>query len=280
VPVSQQRIPFHFHAEGHAFSGEFRHPTWSIIPAQAATSLPTIGGHAESTVENFRFLDYVQFKHAHTHISGKRRVGDSGDSYVTHASAVIEGLNILGTVTADRIVSRLTSVHKVGDPEPHIVAEDSRFEGLRIAGQDVKVTLRHKLLVENRTAADVIGKGIASDKKNGRMVGIDPKGRVAICSLVEKIETKLPGVDAKKHLIEVKNFGRIYLAELFVEESTRTLTMLRLELGSPHVATITAAETRSNGQPVPPSGPEVCRGSLLDCCWLLAVRRAGRARPH
>lgn len=253
--MAQQRIPFHFHSEGHAFSGEFRHPTWSIIPAQASAALPTIGGHAESATENFRFLDYARFKHAHTHISGKRRISDSGDSYVTHVTSVIEDLDILGMVTAERIVSRLSSLHRVGDPEPHIIAEDSRFEGLRIDGQNVKVTLRHNLLVENKTAAEVIGKGIASDKKNGRIVGIDTKRQVAVCSLVDKIETKLPGVDVRKHLIEVKNFGRIYLAELFIAEATRTLTMLRLDLGSPHVASITSGEVLSNGQPLPPVGP-------------------------
>src|SRR2546429_1919057 len=33
------RIPFNFHGHGHALSGEFRHPLWSIIPAQASASL-------------------------------------------------------------------------------------------------------------------------------------------------------------------------------------------------------------------------------------------------
>src|SRR5882724_4956882 len=216
------RIPFHFHAEGHAFSGEFRHPAWCLIRAQASASLPTIGGHASAHVENFRFQDFVSFKSAHTHISGKRR---RDDTFATHATTTIHGLNILGVITADLIVCRLTSVHSPKDCEGHIIAEDSRFEGLRIKGEDVKVTLRHDLLVDCK---------------------------VAICSLVEKIETKLKGVDPRRHLIEVPNFGEIFLAEIFAEPGTRTLTMLRLELGSPHVADLIAAETRTNGQPTPP----------------------------
>ncbi len=71
---------------------------------------------------------------------------------------------------------------------------------------------------------------------------------------MEKIETKLKGVDLEHHLIEVKNFGKIFLAEVFSYPGTRTLTMLRLELGSPHVADLTVAETGGNGQP-PPSVP-------------------------
>ena len=165
----------------------------------------------------------------------------------------MKGLNILGVVTVDKIVSRLTSVHVLDEPEGHIIAEDSRFEGLKISGQDVKVTLRHDLLVKCKTFADLT-KGIGGDRKSGRIVAFEEGGKVAVCSLVEKIETKLSGVDGKQHLIEVKNFGKIFLAEVFASPGMRTLTMLRLELGSPHVAELTAAEASSNGQPMPPGG--------------------------
>lgn len=240
------RIPFHFHAEGHAFSGEFRHPAWCPITTQASASLPTIGGHASAQVDDFHFQDFVSFKSAHTHISGKHR---HDDTYATHATTTIHGLNILGVVTADLVVCRLTSIHRPKEKEGHITAEDSRFEGLKINGEDVKVTLRHDLLVKCKTFADLT-KGIASDAKSGKIA--ESYDKVAICSLVEKIETKLKGVDAKRHVIEVPNFGKIFLAEVFAEPGTRTLTMLRLELGSPHVGDFTAAETRTNGQPTPP----------------------------
>src|SRR6266849_8155848 len=234
-------IPFHFHAEGHALSGEFRHPLWTLIPAQASVSLPTIGGHAAAHIENFHFQDFVCFKFAHTQTSGKRR---RDEAFVTHASTTVKGLNILGIVKADLIVSRLTSIHNPKEPEGHIIAEDSRFEGLKINGEEVKVTLRHDLLVKCKTFGDLA--------KSGKMVALDGKRQVAICSLVEKIETKLKGVDVKQHVIKVENFGKIFLAEVFTYPGTRTLTMLRLELGSPHVADITAAETITNGQPTPP----------------------------
>src|SRR6266478_9967923 len=243
------RIPFHFHAEGHALSGEFRHPLLAQIQAQASTSLSQIGGQATAQAENFHLQDFVCFKSAQTHISGKRR---RDETFVTHASTVVKGLNILGMVTAVRIVSRLTSIHSPKEPEGHIIAEDSRFEGLKINGEDVKVTLRHDLLVKCKTFGDLT-KGIAGDKKSGKIVALDEDRQVALCSLVEKIETKLSGVDLKQHVIEVKNFGKIFLAEVFAYPGTRTLTMLRLELGSPHVADLTAAESSTNGQPMPPT---------------------------
>src|SRR5258708_23991774 len=242
------RIPFHFHGHGHALSGEFRHPLWAIIPAQASASLSTIGGIAVAHGENFHFQDFVCFKSAHTHISGKRRRDEAGETFVTHASTVVKGLNILGVVTADRIVSRLTSIHKPKECEGHIIAEDSRFEGLKINGEDVKVILRHELLVKCKTFGDLT-KGIAGDRKSGKMVALDEECKVAICSLVEKIETKLQGVDSKRHLIEVPNFGKIFLAEVLAYPGTRTLTMLRLELGSPPLAGHAVAESGRNGQP-------------------------------
>ena len=237
------RIGFNFHGHGHALSGEFRHPLWSIIPAQASASLSSIGGIAVAKAENFHFQDFVCFKSAHTHISGKRRRGETGETFVTHTSTVVKGLNILGMVTAERIVSRLTSIHKPDEPEGHIIAEDSRFDGLKIDGEEVKVILRHKLLVDCKTFGDLA--------KSGKMVAHDGKRQVGICSLVEKIETKLKGVDPKGHVIKVENFGKIFLAEVFSYPGTRTLTMLRLELGSPHVADVTAAQTTTNGQPGP-----------------------------
>jgi hypothetical protein len=250
MPDLSRRIPFHFHAEGNALSGEFRHPIWSIIDTQASASLPTIGGQAMADALNFHFQDFVCFKAAHTHISGKQR---KDGTFVTHASTTIKGLNILDRIKVDRIVCRLTSEHKPDEVEGHITADDSRFEGLVIDGQPVKVTLRHNLLVKCKTYDDLQG-AIASDAKSGKIAAIHKNRKVAICSLVEKIETKLSGVDARRHLIEIKNFGKIFLAEIFAEPGTRTLTMLRLQLGSPHVGDLTAAETRTNGQSGGPTG--------------------------
>src|SRR5258708_36285969 len=195
------RIAFNFHGHGHALSGEFRHPLFALIPAQASASLSSIGGVALAKADNFHFQDFVCFKSAHTHISGKRRRGEGGETFVTHASTVVKGLNILGVVTAERIVCRLTSTHHLKEREGHIIAEDTRFEGLRINGEDVKVILRHDLLVKCKTFAD-LAKGIAGDEKSGKKVALGKDRQVALCSLVEKIETNLKGVDGKNHHIQ------------------------------------------------------------------------------
>jgi len=243
-----QRIPFHFHAEGHALSGEFRHPGRSLIEAQASVSLPTIGGHARAHVDHYFHSDFVSFRTAHTQVSG-RWVDE--ETVLTTATSIIEDVSILQIVTADRIVSRLTSTHKRGKREGHIVAVGSEFHNLRIHGHELKVTLRHKLLSDSETFEQLRNK-VASDKDSGKIAVVDDG--VAICSLVEKIETDLPGVDPRRHLVQVPNFGKLSLAEVFAEHGRRVLTMIRLELGSPHVADITVAESSTDGKPLPPPG--------------------------
>jgi hypothetical protein len=80
---------------------------------------------------------------------------------------------------------------------------------------------------------------------------------VAICSLVEKIETTFPGLsdaDKKKHIINVPHLGTISFAEILSVEGMKTLTMLRFDLGSPDGGGGTAAVASTNGKTPPPTG--------------------------
>jgi len=247
--IEKSGIPFHFHAEGHAFSGEFFRPAHHQIEAQAATSLPTIGGHAHSQIEKFEIPRLVSFVNAHTHVSGSWQ---DNEIVTTNATTKIEHLRILDMITADRVVARLTSEHRRNEKEGHIIALGSEFENLRIHGHEVKITLRHEIMLDNRTFNE-FRNVVAKDSQSGKMCVV--QDGVALCSLVEKIETKLPGAKAVGHTLIVPHLGKIAFAEIFAEEGSRTLTMMRLELGSPDGAKLTVAETRTNGKPMPPVGP-------------------------
>ena len=249
--MPKPRIPFHFHAEGHALSGEFRHPGRVLIEAQASASLPTIGGHARAHADHFFHSDFVSFRTAHTEVTG-RWIDD--ETVLTTATATIEDLDILQIVTADRIVSRLVSTHKRKKLEGHIVSVGSDFHNLRVHGHLLTVTLRHKLLSDSETFED-LRKKVESREESERIKGISDNKGVAICSLVDKIETDLPDVkNPRKHVFHVDGFGNVALAEVFAEPGRRVLTMLKLELGSPHVADVTAAEASTDGKPMPPTG--------------------------
>ena len=246
--ADKPHIPFHFHALGHAFSARFHRPFECAVEAQAATSLPSIGGHASSHVLDFQAHHFVSFKHGHTDVSGSWM---DEDTVVTKSTAIVEGLNLLDFITADRIVARLTAEGKRGKKETHIIALGSEFHNLRIAGYPVEVILRHDLFLDCPTFED-LRKFIAADKKSGKITATEDG--VALCSLVDKIETDLPGAKAKGHLLFIPHFGEISFAEVFAVPGTRTLTMMRLKLGSPDGGTATVSETLSQGQPIPPWG--------------------------
>jgi hypothetical protein len=242
---TKKHVPFYFHALGHAFSAKFHAPFEHIVDAQAATSLPTIGGIGQAHVENFKAHHFVSFHHAHTHVSGSWL---DEDTIVEKASTTIEGIDILNFITADRIVSRLTSEYKRGRKEAHIIAVGSHFENLRIGGHPVKVVLRHDLFLKCPVFED-LRKLIATDKESGKMAATEDG--VALCSLVEKIETDLPGLEKNGHILKIPHFGEISIAQIYATPGTRILTMLKLNLGSPDCGQATVCETMLEGQPPP-----------------------------
>jgi hypothetical protein len=245
------RIPFHFHAEGHAISGRFFRPIPHVIEAQASASLPSIGGLAQARVENFRAMHLLSFRSAHTHISGSKQ--DDG-VYTTCATSVIEDLDILGVIRADRIVSRVTAEHDPKKPEKkegEILALGSEFVNMRIAGQKVEFKLRHDLFL-NCDSFKKLKDKLDADKAAGHEV--DAYGEVALCSFVEDIEPgNLVGVKrVGRHILQVDHLGTISFGEVFATAGSRTVTMMRIHLGSPDGALLTVAQACTNGRPWPP----------------------------
>lgn len=240
-----QPLRYHFHSSGYALSAHFDRPVDVPIAAQASLALPIEGGQAHSGIENFAIPRIAAFDAAQTHLSGSFPDGNTATSSVT---VVLEALSILDFLTVDRMVTRLTGEHnlKQKNGESHIIALGSHFESLKLGGFAVNVTLRHDLLLEAKTFAD-LKKGVKDDAKSGRIM--IPGNEVLLFSLVDKIETDLPGAKVEGHTIEVPQFGKIALAEVFASRGTRTLTMLRFELGSPDGGGGSSGSGTTNGDP-------------------------------
>lgn len=236
---------FYFHAEGHAFSGEFHRPVVVPVPALASISLPTIGGHAHTRIENFDIPRLVSFKSAHTHVSGSQQ---DENTFTTQVTTTIEGLSILDFLTADRIVARLTSEHHREEKEGHILAIGSNYENLRLGGYPVEVKLRHELFLECKTFDD-LKKKLPKAAKSAKIPSATEKA--ALCSLAEKIQTDLPGAELDGHVLRIPHFGSVAFAEVFAEPGTKALTMLGLTLGSPDGGSTTTGQTRINGTTFP-----------------------------
>jgi hypothetical protein len=249
---------FHYHACAHAFSGSFTRPFSETIDVQAPSALPIIGGHGSSRVEKFQFREFVSFRKAYTHVSGGHQADD--DSHNTLVTSTVEGLNLLDVVTADRIVARLYSKHLPKEPEGFITMVGSKFENLRIAGCPVEIKLNTELFERLPTFAaakkefDNNGefRKIAEDpfQTGQKLKTVEPNGAI-LCSCVKEMETTCPGVKRVGHCFSVPGFGKIFLGEVVIRHGERTLTMVRLQIGSAVSGSGTAGGAKINGTHYP-----------------------------
>jgi hypothetical protein len=130
-----------YHASAFGVSGELLRPAQRSIPAQATTTLAPGGGRGFDRVDNFQLDGVLSFRSAYTEVGGS--FDDCHNMHTSYASSVIEGLNIAGMVTADRVVSRIAvyAAHEDSADESSFDITGSCFENLRICGHPVDVKL-------------------------------------------------------------------------------------------------------------------------------------------
>lgn len=130
-----------YHATAFGVSGELLRPAQRSISAQAATTLAPGGGRGFDRVENFQLDGILSFRSASTEVGGS--FDDCHNIHTSYASSVIEGLNIAGMVTADKVVSRVAvyAPHEDSPAESSFDITGSYFENLRICGHLVDVKL-------------------------------------------------------------------------------------------------------------------------------------------
>ena len=255
---------FHYHANAHVVGAVFTRPMQHLVEVQGATSLPINGGHGRTTVEDFRFQNFLSVKHGYSHVSGSPQEIEGKTHFTTLVTAVAEGLNILDVVTIDRVVARFASSHTFDDREPNFTLIGTKFENLQIAGCKTEVEIDVELFQKIPTFEAAIKeyknnaefRRMAEDPFESKEVSPEPPLHGAIlCSIVnlKKMKTVCPGVDPKGHCFIIPKFGKLFLGEILIQYGRRTLTMVRFELGSPVSATGTAVQLSSNGSPIPPT---------------------------
>jgi len=275
----QTEPPTHiFHAEATALSGAIIQPLSQNIYPQAYLKLRDEGGYLSQRSEGFRVEEVISYRSAYTQVAGK--LDPKKDlGWSTLATSVVEGLNILDVLTADRVVAQISTVHPLKGHVPSISFLGTRFENLRIAG--VNVVLQLDL--------DLFGAGPAGDRPYIGDAGFDKrisdqhKAILACNTLPSKVSEKYATqpVDAKGatsvygslakdvegprskfgHMIDVPNFGKIYLATFRLEHSDfdngipkKTLIdfkMLDIEMGCIASGNIGAGGAVVNGSTVP-----------------------------
>ena len=267
---------FHYHADASPLGGHITHPFENVIHTQASTSLAQAGGHAESRVDSYRLDNSVTLTSgpAYSHATGV--VNKKNSTWTTLVTSVVENLNVLEVVTADRIVSKLHVEYPQEGDHPRISIIGSKFVNLLVNGESInpvldidllksesksefpdkhimdekvfnnKVSSHYKKITEAKGAPEwLVGRHASMKTPESRK----KKGYV-LCSLVEELQGAKPGTSFG-HVLHVSGFGNIFFGELIVAPSSYRLTMMRIEMGCLAEGTISAASAFTNGVGMP-----------------------------
>ncbi len=266
----------HFHAEAHVLEADLKHPLTGDIKPQNHVKLQPEGGYILEHAKDYRADNVVTFKSAHTHVAGHQSP-KKGHGWITLATSVIEQLNVLEVVTADRVVAQMSTEHPAEGHVPTVTFLGTRFENLKIAGIPIQVKLKFPLTILKPSDPDAtylgdkdflqaIGssdsfanvqaqwKAYLTDKAKQTKPddsGTKRPGDRATGTLAHEVSFEDQGSqgDAKiqGNVITVPEFGKIFLAELVVECDTFHLTMIRLDMVCIAQGTMTMSHTITNG---------------------------------
>jgi len=253
LPAVDTTTPSHdYHAEAHVLSGHLRRPVEQKIEQHAPVAIQDRrGGHLTRLAEEVSIEGLISFTKGKTRVSGSRSLKTNG--WVTLSTSILEGLNVFEIITADRIVSQVSTEHPFENGHvPHVTFLGTKFTNLQVSGFPLKLTLDFgicgkkpdgdssyledpgflngvKAQAERISKADGLPKEI-KDQYHERLTRIDDLIRSCndgkqsrrepiTCSLVQSIgEIPIPGVQSFGHILMIPEFGIVSLGEVEVGE--------------------------------------------------------------
>ena len=273
-----------YHAEAVAMEGHLKLPFRQPIERQAHAKVRETGGYESQHSRGFRVEGIVSYTAAHTQVSGHEEE-KHGRPWVTLSTSVVENLNVLNVVTADRIVAQVSTEHPRDGYVPTVTFLGTQFDNLRIAGHPIEVDLeielgsdpgkdtaytRHPAFMErvaNRLGIVRAHTDLPDDIKDRYAKDLRPsdQGECTEFSLVKKIEGSFPG-KAYGHVLDIPHFGKVYLAVVRIEhcdpdkkndihkQTLIDLTMLDIRMGCLASGTVVCASGKTNGSSTPGTG--------------------------
>jgi hypothetical protein len=276
--------PVHvYDAKAYVFSAELEQPIHRTVDRKALVELPESGGYKYEGAKPLRLDGVVSYRGGYAQVAGHRNCHSCG--VTTLATSVIEDLNVLDVLTADRVVAQIITEHPDDGRVPSVSFLGTRFENLRIAGQKIELEPHLDILGpkpdgdESYFNDGEVFSRIAHQYANiKRMVGLpkwasdqfhwDPAEAQRLnemkCSLVNGVAGS-PG-KSFGHVIDIPHFGKIFLGELTVKREPVNggprlgtpeaeeykyrfqLTMIRAELDCPACGKVRVVELDSNGK--------------------------------
>lgn len=271
-----------YEAEATVLSGELRLPISQPIIPQTHSKLSEKGGYFNQRSDGYLLESVIAIRSAYSRVAGNRSLKD-GEGWNTLTTTVVEGLNVLDVLTADRVVGQIITHHPLIGYVPSISLLGTRFENLRIAGHPVELDLDLEVLgskpaddapytkdVEFLDRVSSQYDRIRQDldlpeallERYNRLSSILGAPEAIECSLVNQASGRYPG-KSFGHVITVPGFGTIILGKLTVrhenpdektkvyKKTTVTLTMIDLKLGCVIDGDVAVGNGSSNGTSYP-----------------------------
>jgi hypothetical protein len=271
---------FYFHGAAHSLGG-YTDGDFDVIPSQASVSLPPVGGSSSRHGEGFNHKDIVSCSKTYTHVHG--RPEKTNGPWHARMTSVVEGLNILDRITADRVAARIYFEYPEEGDLPKVSFAGTHFENLRYLGKEVRLSLNSSLLPEHHRGGDVYNEkesftpeidwqvfGEVAQRQSNRLrdaSGVPAwavdryswqsaksaarNGDFTICSLVDRVETDHP-VSTYGHFLDIPDVGRFFLAEVMIQPQAVQIAMIRAELGCRTQGMTSASSGGVGGHTVPP----------------------------
>jgi hypothetical protein len=256
-PTASAVRPSHdYHAEAHVLYGHLKRPIEQKIEHQAPVKLnDRRGGHLTRYAEDVSVEGLITFAKGRTRVSGARSLKNNG--WVTLSTSIVEGLNVLEIITADRIVSQVSTDHAYQNGHvPHVTFLGTQFTNFQVGGFKPTLTLNLGICGEipangksylqdatflkaakAQTEAIARAKGLPQDLQetyDAKLAYLatlidtcnaDDKvcHEPITCSLVQDISFTekpfpIPGVQIFGHILVIPEFGSLALGEVEVGE--------------------------------------------------------------
>ena len=227
----------YYHAEANILSGHLRLPLEHRIKPQAHVHLPKEGGYFSHRDGHFRLESVLEYRSAYSHVAGNINP-KLGGGWTTLVTTVIEGLNVMEVVTADRIVGQTITEHPVEGYVPRINFLGTRFENLRIAGFPVDLDLNlnflgprpandaaytHDAALIGRISSQMgrIGEhpnlpAALQQRYNRVSASLGSQPEEVECSLVNRVNGAIPG-HSFGPVITIPDFGTMVLGKITIK---------------------------------------------------------------
>ncbi|MFZ1008272.1 MAG: hypothetical protein WAN65_15635 [Candidatus Sulfotelmatobacter sp.] len=274
-----------YHGEADLLEMEVKEPFHEKVRPQAKVELYGGGERSHYHFKHsgpFRVEGIASYQSGYTQVAGARSLKHER-RFSTLVTSVVEGLNILDVLTADRVVAQISTAHPIDGAVPEVSFLGTRFENLRIAGHKVELDsnldilgprpVQDKSYFDNQTVLDRMAQQYEKlskdenlpdwareryphDCEKWRIKEQETRTDIAKCSLVNRVNS---GQKSFGHVIDVPHFGKFFLGELTIKRAPAKnpkdfetyrfhLTMVRMELGCATSATGGSSTADSNGQ--------------------------------